>query len=118
VSRRILVGPVDALGPGVVLAVALRRVAKGPPRQALVLRDASGRLRCYLNLCRHLPIPLDGGSRVYLSPDGAHLLCGTHGALYRLEDGVCVDGPCVGAALHRVPLEERDGQLYVVDPVD
>ena len=109
------VGPAEDVRSGNVVSVGLRRLGKGPPRQALVLRDAGGKLHCYLNLCRHLPIPLDGGSRVYLAPDEQHLLCGTHGALYRLEDGVCVEGPCVGAALFRLPLLERDGELFILD---
>ncbi len=72
---------------------------RGRPREAIVVTLHDGSRRAYLNLCRHLPVPLDGGSREFLSPDGRYLVCGTHGARYRLDDGVCVDGPCTGTRL-------------------
>ncbi len=90
---------IDTLACGEVRVAPLPPPKQGPPREALVLRDHGGALRVYLNRCQHLPIPLDGGSRRFLSADGGHLECGTHGALYRMEDGYCVDGPCEGDSL-------------------
>ena len=98
----IAVDGVDTLALGEVRVTPLPRAKHGPPREALVLRDHAGELRVYLNRCQHLPIPLDGGSRRFLSADGNHLECGTHGALYRLDDGHCVDGPCEGESLERI----------------
>jgi nitrite reductase/ring-hydroxylating ferredoxin subunit len=62
----------------------------------------------YANVCRHQPVPLDMGGGSLVAPDGAHLLCHSHGALYRPSDGVCVAGPCQGEALFaaRVVLHE------------
>ena len=86
---------------------------QGLPVVALALRDNNGDIQVYRNLCRHLPVPLDGGTGELMHADGAHLLCGTHGATYRLHDGYCVEGPCKGLSLHALPWEERDGALYV-----
>ena len=114
---RISAGWKEALAPGQVRPVALPRARDGRPREALVLRDHGGELRAYLNRCEHLPIPIDGGARRFLSSDGQHLQCGTHGARFRLEDGYCVEGPCVGRALQAIPLEVEDGVVYLlVDP--
>jgi len=96
---------------GNVRVVALPRDGHGRPREALLLRDDAGVLRVYLNRCQHLPIPIDGGSRDFLTPDGAHLRCGTHGALYRLQDGLCIAGPCEGKALEAVPFEIVAGSI-------
>ena len=101
------------LVPGEVVSVALPRGASRRPREALVLLGSDGAPRCYLNECRHLPIPIDLGSKRYLTNDKRHLLCGTHGALYRLNDGVCVTGPCLSLALTTLPLIEEEGVLYV-----
>lgn len=98
---------------GEVRVVALPRDQLGRPREALLVRDAGGCLRVYLNRCRHLPIPIDGGSREFLTSDGSHLRCGTHGALYRLDDGHCVSGPCEGQALHALPFEVVAGAVRV-----
>lgn len=88
---------------------------EGRPREALVVRASDGELRCYLNLCKHLPVPLDGGSREFLDPTGRYLVCGTHGALYRLEDGHCVEGPCVGTTLTPLEFTVRPDGSVVVD---
>jgi len=100
----------------VVKAVRLSRDAQGRPREALVLLGSDGAPRAYLNRCRHLPVPIDGGSKQYLTHGGEYLLCGTHGALYRRDDGVCIAGPCLQLALFTVPIvEAEDGSLEIVD---
>jgi nitrite reductase/ring-hydroxylating ferredoxin subunit len=83
------------------------------PREALVVLGNDDRPRAYLNRCRHLPIPIDAGSRNFLSQDGQYLVCGTHGALYRKDDGYCVVGPCQSLTLEALSLSEEDGVLYV-----
>ncbi|MEE8263379.1 MAG: Rieske (2Fe-2S) protein, partial [Gammaproteobacteria bacterium] len=35
----------------------------------------------------------------FLDETGNLLQCATHGALFRIEDGFCVAGPCTGASL-------------------
>jgi nitrite reductase/ring-hydroxylating ferredoxin subunit len=106
----------DDLAPAEVRVVCLPKGQDGRPREALVLRDHGGELHAYLNLCQHLPVPLDGGSRRFLSRDGAHLECGTHGARYRLEDGYCVDGPCEGEQLQPIAFEIRAGVIHLHPP--
>jgi nitrite reductase/ring-hydroxylating ferredoxin subunit len=103
----------EELGAGVVRTAQLGHDSDGRPIQALLLRDESGAIVAYRNLCRHLPVPLDGGTGELLSEDGMHLLCGTHGAIYRLHDGYCVDGPCEGMALEPLTVRADGGDLYV-----
>ena len=97
-----------------VRAVALPRGADGRPREALVLLGADGEPRAYLNRCRHLPVPIDGGSKQYLTRGGEYLLCGTHGALYRRDDGVCIAGPCLHLALEKLQVLEENGMLFLL----
>lgn len=89
---------------GDAVVVPLARSARGIPREAVVVRDLDGTPRAYLNVCRHLPVPLDGGTREFFDYAGTALLCGTHGALYDLSTGYCYDGPCVGASLEALHL--------------
>lgn len=106
-SARVRVCPRRRLTEGVQVA-SLPNDELGRPREALVLLDRSGAVRAYLNRCRHLPIPLDGGSRKFLTDDGEHLICGTHGARYRRDDGLCIEGPCAGASLHAIRVHVGD----------
>ncbi len=103
----------EELVAGVVRTAQLGHDADGRPIQALVLRDESGLVVAYRNLCRHLPVPLDGGTGELLSEDGMHLVCGTHGATYRSSDGYCVDGPCEGMALAPLSVRVAEGDLFV-----
>ena len=103
------------LEAGEVRTASLGHDADGRPIQAMVLRDESGLVVAYRNLCRHLPVPLDGGTGELLSEDGTHLVCGTHGATYRLNDGYCIDGPCEGMALEPLGVRVDAGDVYVRD---
>ncbi len=104
----------NELRPSEVQVVALPRGEDKRPREALVLLGSDGEPRAYLNRCRHLPIPLDAGSRQFMTQDGEHLLCNTHGALYRRDDGLCVAGPCVHLTLEKLPILEENGVLFLL----
>jgi len=113
VVARIDAGRADDLAPGTVRVVALPPEAHGLRREAIVLRDQQGVLRAYLNRCQHLPITLDAGSRAFLDRDGRELLCRTHGATYRLHDGLCTGGPCVGRSLLALPVEQQGERVWI-----
>lgn len=70
----------------------------------------------YLNRCPHLGIELNWQEDVFLEPDGSLIQCATHGALFLIETGECVAGPCAGASLRRIPARLRDGAVYVELP--
>lgn len=104
-ALRIDAGRRSELRPASVRLIRLPPQPNGLPQEAIVLLDEAGTLRAYVNRCQHLPIPLDGGSGRFLTDDGKFLSCGTHGARYRLEDGLCVEGPCGGRALEVLEVE-------------
>ncbi len=115
-SARVRVCATHELVRGIVKVVDLARDVDGTPREAMVLRDRAGVARAYVNRCMHLSIPLDGGTRDFFEPGGELLLCGTHGALYRPEDGFCVAGPCENESLEALVVIETEGELSVEDP--
>jgi nitrite reductase/ring-hydroxylating ferredoxin subunit len=67
----------------------------------------------YENSCPHRFTPLDWRPDHFLDRDGSHILCATHGALFRIADGFCLSGPCVGASLRRVAIARRGAVLYL-----
>ena len=67
----------------------------------------------YVNSCPHIGTPLDWTPNRFLSRDGRTIVCATHGAQFRIDDGVCINGPCIGDSLESVPAEIRDGTVYV-----
>lgn len=87
----------------------------GMQRNIFAVRQ-SGELRVYLNKCPHAGALLDHIQGQFFTPDGTHLRCGMHGAIFRIEDGACIDGPCEGAFLTPLPYEIRDGGVYLTEP--
>ena len=73
----------------------------------------SGGVRAYLNSCPHQGTPLDWVPDRFIAPDGEHFLCATHGALFRMADGACVAGPCLGAHLTAVPIRLEEGWIVL-----
>lgn len=84
------------------------------PREIFLYRDGR-RVFAYENACPHLGSPLEFMPDRFLAADGRHFLCSTHGALFRLEDGHCVSGPCQGQALLQFETEvDGDGRVLLV----
>jgi len=80
----------------------------------VVLLD-SGEPRAYRNSCPHLDIELNWQPHGFLDYDQCFIQCKTHGALFRMDDGHCIVGPCNGQSLTPLALQERDGWLYLPD---
>lgn len=70
---------------------------------------------CYLyhNRCPHQGLPLDWEEHQFLDNDGAHIRCANHGALFTLDNGECIAGPCRGAALRVLFYTEQDGNIMI-----
>jgi nitrite reductase/ring-hydroxylating ferredoxin subunit len=87
----------------------------GMERQALCVIRWHGALYAYRNVCPHAGTPLDWPENRFFDMSGHYLMCGTHGAVFRPEDGVCIEGPCQGRALMRIPLHIEDGEVFFVE---
>jgi nitrite reductase/ring-hydroxylating ferredoxin subunit len=83
----------------------------GAPAPAFAIRKA-GRVHGYLNRCAHVAMELDWQEGVFFDSSGRDLICSTHGATYEPASGRCLGGPCSGAALVKLRLEERAGAVY------
>ena len=78
---------------------------QGGPKVILVRR--SGVLLAYLDACpHHGGTPMAWRTNAYLSGDGEHLCCHSHNALFDIETGACVLGPCLGQSLTAVDIRE------------
>ncbi len=74
-----------------------------------------GEVRAYENACPHTGATLDWVPDQFLSYDRKHILCATHGALFRLGDGYCIHGPCAGKSLVSVAIRLEGDDIVVVD---
>lgn len=66
----------------------------------------------YRNVCPHFSIPLNYEPNTFWAYDPGLLMCAHHSAMFRFEDGLCVDGPCEGAALTPVAICIEQRQIF------
>ncbi len=67
----------------------------------------------YVNSCPHVGLPLEMQPDRFLDREGKLIICSAHGARFRVEDGMCVSGPCFGEALEGVAVRLDAGQVFV-----
>jgi nitrite reductase/ring-hydroxylating ferredoxin subunit len=68
----------------------------------------------YVDLCPHAGVPLASAPDDYIVHQvstGTLLACRWHGALFQVEDGACISGPCKGQRLEAWPLKVVRGTI-------
>lgn len=70
----------------------------------------------YLNECPHLGVNLDWQEDQFLDSEGHLIECATHGALFEIDTGQCISGPCQGDSLTVIPHRIEDGMIVVDKP--
>ena len=79
----------------------------------LFLVKKSGQLFAYINRCPHTGVGLNWQPDQFLDIDAEWIQCAMHGALFRIENGVCVRGPCAGESLQPVSIRQQDGDISI-----
>ena len=87
-----------------------------PLRGFVVRRGAE--LRAYLNRCPHAGHALNLRPHVFLAPGAPLIQCSSHGALFEMENGLCLASPCPGARLRPIALTMNQGYVLVADDVE
>ena len=85
------------------------------PKGAVFAVRFDGQIYVYANACPHLSINLEWHEDQFLDQEDRMIQCCMHGALFRIEDGLCVFGPCEGDALTAIPHKVENGDLYLAD---
>lgn len=63
----------------------------------------------YVDRCPHMGLPLAQKLDDYVAAD--RIACSWHGALFDIESGACLGGPCPGTALTPWPLRVEAGAI-------
>ena len=101
---------VDALPDGGLAAVEGTVAGEA---ESLIVHRLGDSVRAWFNVCPHAGRRLDWAPNQFLLSKDGHLVCAVHGATFALPEGVCIAGPCRGDRLREVPVEVRDGAVYV-----
>jgi len=67
----------------------------------------------YVNQCAHVSVELDWNEGDFFTTQQDYIICSTHGAHYRPDNGFCVMGPCKGKSLKPIALIEQNGEIVI-----
>ena len=84
-----------------------------PYGYSLCLVQSNGIVHGYINSCPHTDSPMDWSPGQFLTGDGRYIQCALHGAMFELDTGRCIAGPCRGDRLNSVNLCVEDGIVYL-----
>jgi nitrite reductase/ring-hydroxylating ferredoxin subunit len=100
----------DAIPDNDCLEVAARPT---DPTLRIVVMRSGFTAWAYRNSCPHFSLPLNAQNGRFLIVGSARLMCAYHCAVFRFEDGFCVEGPAVGMRLDNVPVTVVEGEVRV-----
>ena len=70
-----------------------------------------GQFHGFINRCPHTGVNLEWLEDQFLDSDQAFIQCSTHGALFEIDTGHCIHGPCAGDDLSPVSIEVINNTL-------
>jgi nitrite reductase/ring-hydroxylating ferredoxin subunit len=108
-AEGVVLCPADEVGEGQARGFL---IGEGVARRDVILARRNGVVRAYVNSCPHQGTPLETFPDRFLDADGL-LVCSTHGARFRVEDGFCVSGPCAGESLQSIACTVENGAVVV-----
>lgn len=72
-----------------------------------------GKPYAYINQCAHVSVELDWVEGDFFTAQQDFLICSTHGAHYRPDNGFCVMGPCKGKSLKPIEVIEQNQKIII-----
>ena len=86
------------------------------PLRGFVVRRGDS-VHAYVNHCPHAGFPLNWSPNQFLAPGAPLILCVMHGALFEIETGECISGPCAGQGLRSLAIQVRHGYVLLDESV-
>ena len=81
--------------------------------QGFILVRQGDEVFAFKNSCPHRGIRLEWEPNKFLDFEKQFIQCSTHGALFTLQAGECVAGPCKGQKLQAVPAQVSEGRILI-----
>ena len=86
-------------------------IRHGRKKVSLFVVHKDGMFTAYINSCPHTGANLEWQEDQFLDMDDLFIQCSTHDALFEIDSGACIAGPCIGDSLQAVKLVIEDGQI-------
>lgn len=86
---------------------------EGAERREMFVVRRGAEIFGYVNSCPHIGTTLDWRPDQFLTFDKRFILCGTHGAIFAIDSGLCLKGPCAGKSLTPIPMHLEEGSVVL-----
>lgn len=91
------------------------KLKQGRKERLLFIIKKEGKVYAYENQCPHAGINLEWQEDDFLDNEKNHIQCSVHGALFNIENGDCMGGPCNGEGLTSAEIEvDKDGNVLLI----
>jgi len=80
----------------------------------LFIVQKDSQISVYENSCPHTQGPLDWTPDQFLNMENEYIMCANHGALFEIDTGLCVYGPCKKQSLTAVPFSVKEDKIYLL----
>jgi nitrite reductase/ring-hydroxylating ferredoxin subunit len=81
--------------------------------ESIFIVHKNGEFFAYLNQCPHTGASLEWQQDQFLDLDRELIQCATHDALFVIDSGECISGPCSGDALQPLPLSIIRDEIHL-----
>ena len=92
------------------------KITENKKQKSVFAVKKNGSFYVYLNSCPHIGTPLNLIPNKFLNHNDNHIICSTHGALFEIETGFCISGPCINKNLAQIPSTIKNNALFIKMP--
>ncbi len=85
----------------------------GRKTRSIFVVHKDGQFFAYYNSCPHTGVNLEWQEDQFLDLDKALIQCATHDALFLIDSGECISGPCAGDWLSPIPLAIENDEIVL-----
>lgn len=81
--------------------------------QSIFVVHKNGEFFAYYNQCPHTGVNLEWQEDQFLDLDKELIQCATHDALFLIDSGECIAGPCNGESLQALPIRIIADEIHL-----
>ena len=81
---------------------------------SIMLIMKKGEYTAYKNFCPHQGRRMDYAAGQFLTTPEGNIVCPAHGAEFKPDDGLCINGPCLGQSLETIYIQLNEKDIFAI----
>jgi nitrite reductase/ring-hydroxylating ferredoxin subunit len=81
---------------------------------SLMLQKKNNKYIAFKNFCPHQGRRMNYSAGQFLTTEEGNIVCPAHGAEFKPDDGLCVNGPCLGQSLEPVHIQLNEESIFAI----